>query len=471
MSRFMLHASLSLIIAGLAVSLSLITSGPGMTLSLLLAAISFVLFIVLFINRKNPRENELSASLNSLTQEIAGMIKNIEAHSGGILSGSIADRFKDVQSASGSLSLMQETCLFLLDENRKCSENDEKVNSYIRKLIKNAMKADFTRKTLIPVINDMIVQFNDFTKKIIVDLISQFSDISKNNKLMAGGIEQSMMDLMNDNKTDNLAFILKESGRLISEFDIFYSAMEGLKKEWDEFTDKTAGMLKNIGESMNSIQQVSDTIKLISLNVSIQAVNAGDNTKGFQILAKDLRQFTIKTTKFSNEVKDRVKLNQASSAKLTVNYVSHMNMVYDSLNGMKNSIENFGAILSGAVKNIRGTIQNLEDFTARIEKDMKKVIGQLQFYDITSQGTSHIGKLFEAGINEDEPGGDLNEDEKTLIREMILMEMKRLITTEPERLILEKYEKIFGISVHNEINIENKASKALKDGENPVIIF
>jgi hypothetical protein len=148
-----------------------------------------------------------------------------------------------------------------------------------------------------------------------------------------------------------------------------------------------------------------------------------------------------------------------------------MNMVYDSLNGMKNSIENFGAILSGAVKNIRGTIQNLEDFTARIEKDMKKVIGQLQFYDITSQGTSHIGKLFEAGINEDEPGGDLNEDEKTLIREMILMEMKRLITTEPERLILEKYEKIFGISVHNEINIENKASKALKDGENPVIIF
>ncbi len=459
-------------------------------LSLLETTLSFVIFIVLAVNRKTSMDKELSLLINNIgfsflnriqmirkklsdedpRWEIKDLNKRLQA---------VSEKINTKKTALDAISIMHEVHELLWELIEKFREEYESGISSMAVFKKNLLIRNYTRDMLIPILNDLTVKLNDFSKKIIMDLISRFSDISKNNKLITGGIEKSMLELMEDDKTDNLAHIIKESGRLTAEFDVFYNSMERLKNKWDEFTSKTAGMLKNIGEIINSIQQVSDTIKLISLNFSIQAVSAGNSSKSFQVLARDLRAFTLKTIKFSAEVKDRVKYNQALTSKLTDNYVKDMKNVYDSLNSIKISFESFGSILNSAVKHIKISIQNLNNFSAQIEADMKNVIGKLQFYDITSQGTSHLKSMFEFAFQDNEiaqedaasPVETLSQEEKNTIRKHILEAMNRLITSEQERIVLEKYEKEFNIQVHENAVIENKAEKDLAVGGESVIIF
>ncbi len=331
----------------------------------------------------------------------------------------------------------------------------------------------------IPILYDLTGMFNEFSKDVILELINKFEDISVSSHKIADEIEASMTSLMNIEIENSLAFILKKAKNLAQDFENFYKNMEDLKNSSENYTNKSTEKLKNIQSISYSIEDIAETIRVLSLNVSIEAVNVGEFGKGFQVLAKDLREFTAKTMKFANEVNIRVKDALNTTDKLKSDYVQSMDKVYGYIENIKTSISSFEGIIKISFDRIEEIILDIKKFAEYIDSGIKEVIWKLQYYDITSQEIDHlklfIEKVFYKVI--EMKGVDVNkietmrEDEKSQIKRNILTILSGIITTADERKVLEKYEVEFGIKMKKDIKIENKASQDIKDDEDSIIIF
>lgn len=100
--------------------------------------------------------------------------------------------------------------------------------------------------------------------------------------------------------------------------DSMSSAMNRLAAEGSE----TAVMMKNlekhavqIGQIIHAVEEISDRIRLLALNASIEAAHAGEHGRGFQVVAGEIRKLADHTT---TEVKHIGGLVGAIQSDLTV---------------------------------------------------------------------------------------------------------------------------------------------------------
>ncbi|NPV01730.1 MAG: methyl-accepting chemotaxis protein [Brevinematales bacterium] len=320
---------------------------------------------------------------------------------------------------------------------------------------------------IIPIISDLSSSSNRFSREVILQVIAQFEEIASFSNRITDDIQVTMSDLMNENNEDSLAFIIKRAHSVVEDFDTFYKSMDSLKDVSNHFVDTSVDKLKNISDIANSIEEIAETIKVISLNVSIEAANTGNIGKGFQVLARDLRQFAHTTMQFAQDVKNRVQETMLTTENLKTGYLQNMESVYRYGDEIKQSIESFERIIIKSFDKIRGIIDTLRGFSSRIDTGIKDVVGKLQYYDITSQEVEHLSQFIEqifkissSRIDEFQIDKILGNDSRLSIKKEILDTVNNIITTKNEREIYDTYTKIFGMR-SEEINIDNKVGDDL----------
>lgn len=329
-----------------------------------------------------------------------------------------------------------------------------------------------------PILMDFTNIFNAFSKDMILEVINKFGDITASSHRMADEIETSINSLMDESREDSLSFIIRKAHDLVLDFENFYQNMDNLKNVSDNFTEKSAEKLRNIQDIANSIEEIAETIKVLSLNVSIEAANTGASGRGFQVLARDLREFTTRTMRFAHDVKNRVKDALNTTENLKTNYVQSMQAVYRYMDEIKNSIRSFEGIINASFDKLKVIIENLRRFSSSIDAGIKDVVSKLQYYDITSQEVEHLRLFFEKifvniynskSIHID-VGNVIPDTDKAAIKKEILKIIGDIVTTSNERQILYKYEQAFGIAPE-EIKSARETSTQRKLKQENMILF
>jgi methyl-accepting chemotaxis protein len=320
---------------------------------------------------------------------------------------------------------------------------------------------------IIPIISDLSSSSNRFSQEVILQVIAQFEEIASFSNRITDDIQSTMSELMNENNEDSLAFIIKRAHTVVADFDTFYKSMDTLKDVSNHFVDTSVDKLKNISDIANSIEEIAETIKVISLNVSIEAANTGNVGKGFQVLSRDLRQFAHTTMQFAQDVKTRVQETMLTTENLKNGYLENMESVYRYGDEIKQSIESFERIIVKSFDRIKSIIDTLRGFSSKIDTGIKDVVGKLQYYDITSQEVEHLGQFIEqifkissSRIDEFQIDKILDNTSRQTIKMEILETVNHIITTKNEREIYDTYTNIFGLR-SAEISIDNKASESL----------
>lgn len=134
-------------------------------------------------------------------------------------------------------------------------------------------------------------------------------------------------------------------------------------------TDKLLTETANMGKTLDIINQIAESINLLSLNASIEAARAGDSGKGFAVVAQEIGKLANSTKNSLNNVNNIVSRVQNGTTEVS-----------RFMNENASQLMEQNKVLLDTVEGIRGLIELLKNSTKAIqivyelEKNQSKIV-------------------------------------------------------------------------------------------------
>jgi len=312
----------------------------------------------------------------------------------------------------------------------------------IEKVMKDTVNGDLTKRIDIKSKDELEILSDDFNR--IVSMLHDYAlDIKSHADVIAasadsvGGFSHDLAanvgHQMED--TESVATAMKEMAASVEEVAhntqqandashvVSEAAHEGEKNvqetvkmmhliaDFFQTATKTINTLgdrsKQIGEIISMIDDIADQTNLLALNAAIEAARAGEQGRGFAVVADEVRKLAEKTSKATKEIADMIKGIQVD----TKNAVSAMDEgTKEGKAGVSLAIE-AGAALDKIVE----TVKRVSDMIAQIATAAEEQSAT------TEEITRNIGSIAEVSkdtMTKAEASSSVTEEMKKLAEEL-----------------------------------------------------
>ena len=179
----------------------------------------------------------------------------------------------------------------------------------------------------------------------VEDLASVSSDIAMNCQVMSDKATETKESTKDGERTiEAMSRMMGEIGTLVSDTTL---AVESLGKNSQQ-----------IGEIVGTIEDIADQTNLLALNAAIEAARAGEQGRGFAVVADEVRSLAVRTTSATQQIHKIIEVLQSD----VKNVVESMGQSSRSVKNGEQGVE----LSSRAITDIKAHIEVLTDSVAHI---------------------------------------------------------------------------------------------------------
>ncbi|UAB69415.1 methyl-accepting chemotaxis protein [Vibrio sp. SCSIO 43132] len=309
-------------------------------------------------------------------------LKNIES------SGNLGLRIENV--GSGEIGEIAVQINSLLESLHKTKETSNRVSAHVQDLASQThgvvSESRMTSDTLTQETNSVLVAVEEMATALtrVTDVtVNAENEASQNDRNVSEG--QSSMQLAVESMTT-----------LQSEFGNTQQAMEGLISE----SAQVSGVL-------DVIKSIAEQTNLLALNAAIEAARAGEQGRGFAVVADEVRSLAQRTQDSTNEIEEII----ASLQEKTNSMGGTINQAAGLMSTAHESIDKIGEVFV-KIKDTTGTIFSLNSEIAQSTDEQSKVSNMIneslsQINELTNQVARSIEQVEVSASNLDQSAKEL----------------------------------------------------------------
>ena len=194
----------------------------------------------------------------------------------------------------------------------------------------------------------------------------------------------------------------------ISEINKQTASTLGFAKEANTSITDTATIISDLETKSNeinniteSIQNIADQTKLLSLNASIEAANAGEAGKGFAVVASEVKDLANQTANSLEDIKKQIFAVQNLSQKAisaTGDTTTQIEKLLEISNNTATSIEEQSITVNDVSKNI-SVISTTSD---EVTKNINEIFEQSQKVNESAEANQHLANSLKGLVVENQ---------------------------------------------------------------------